>query len=394
MAIVTSLFTSLFLSSSVPALPSAGTLPAQAARTAPEVRVGPYRVILRVPEEGIVAGEELDLEFRVEDTRAKDPVEPGFKGVAGIRAAGVATMPSMAGMPAMRPRIHREGVPGDYGCELFFPHGGEYQLVLSLEIPGDQVRTATFRLNVSDERAGGPARPAPFRLQVIDWPSQARAGETQELQLRVIDRSQNRSVREFDVAHERKFHLLVVSEDLSWFLHEHPQMSAGGLWSIPLTLPFAGRYWVYGDVAPAGRGSQIVSNQITVAGPARKPASLAPKARDIQSGIVGTLKPVEPITVGRSAIVELTLRDANTGQAIGDTQPWLGAAGHLMIFHRDGKTVVHSHPEESDLSARLVRNGRLRFTARFPRAGMYRAFAQVQRAGRIETFGFGMEVAE
>jgi hypothetical protein len=91
-------------------------------------------------------------------------------------------------------------------------------------------------------------------------------------------------------------------------------------------------------------------------------------------------------------VLRVRLKDAQTGRPAGDTQPWLGAAGHLMIIHEDGQTVVHSHPKEDAQTHALVKKGEVLFTARFPKPGIYRAFAQFQRAGEIKTLGFTLPV--
>jgi len=98
------------------------------------VKNGKYEIELLVPEEGVFAGEEIDIEFKVTDTTQKDPVE-GNLGIANVQATGIVTMPSMPGMPEQKPEIHREGIPGYYDIVLYFPHGGSYQIDLALALP-------------------------------------------------------------------------------------------------------------------------------------------------------------------------------------------------------------------------------------------------------------------
>ena len=114
--------------------------------------IGKYALSLRLPSEGVFAGEQVDIEFRLTDTSKIDPVS-GATGVARVQTRAIVTMPEMAGMPAQNPKVHTEGVPGDYGLECFFPHGGQYQIALSLTPPGEtKPIMASFR---SEERRGG-----------------------------------------------------------------------------------------------------------------------------------------------------------------------------------------------------------------------------------------------
>lgn len=363
------------------------------ADTITKVKFGKFEAELRMPEDGLFAGEEVDVEFRVVDTTSKDPFEDGFKGVGGISATAVMTMPSMQGMPEARPNVHREGVPGDYGIELYFPHGGDYKIDLSLDIPNEGKNTISFLVDVKDERPANAAKPQPFRLDVVDWSAHAMAGQPTKLRMQVKDVKAGTVQRDFDIAHEKKFHLLIASKDLNWFIHEHPEMASDGTWEIPITFPAGGDYWVYGDVAPSGKGSRVLIAKVSVHGD--KPTwntklTLTRTAKD--NGLRGELSTLAPIEVGRKSIVEVKLFDDKTGTPATDTVKWLGAAGHMMIFHQDGQTVVHSHPAEDEESEALAKKGVMRFTGRFPKAGLYKVYAQFDWRGSVRTLGFAIEV--
>jgi hypothetical protein len=346
----------------------------------PTVKSGKYVVELRVPTEGLYAGEEIDIEFRVMDSSKNDEIL-GMAGVPNVKAEGVITMPSMPGMPEVKPKIHAEGVPGDYGIEAFFPHGGDYKIDLRLTPANEAPFKASFTVDVADEK---PAknRPRPYGLTVVDGKG-AVVGKPFNLKLQVKETKTKATVTKFDMAHEKYFHLLIASKDFEWFLHEHPEMAPDGTWSVNVDFPAGGEYWIYGDVAPVGKGSQITAASLKVTGP--RPAwkvSWAPKSTGSDQGVNGVFG--GELVIGKKTILTVKLTDAS-GKPVGDTQPWLGAAGHLMIFSQDGQTVVHSHPADGEENERLVKEGELRFTGRFPKAGLYRVFVQFQRNGRIHT---------
>ncbi len=358
----------------------------------PTAKSGKYVVELRVPEEGVYAGEEIDIEFRVMDSTKNDEIL-GMAGVPNVKAAAVVTMPSMEGMPEAKPNIHVEGVPGDYGIECFFPHGGEYKIDLSLTPPNEPAFKVSFLVDVKDEKPNR-AKAKPYALQVVDGRG-AKVGQPFNLKLRIQDVKSKSVVKAFDMAHEKYFHLLIASKDFEWFLHEHPEMAPDGTWSIPVDFPAGGEYFIYGDVAPVGKGSQILIASIRVDGP--RPAwrvSWEPKATGSDLGVNGAISSLEeayPVGKMTTVVVKLTDKD---GKPVGDTVAWLGAAGHLMIFSQDGQTVVHSHPADGEENQRLVKEGELRFTGRFPKAGVYRAFVQFQRGEHIHTIPFTIEVKE
>ena len=196
---------------------SALALPVAAAETA---RAGPYQVTLMLPPSGLYAGEEMEIEFRVERLDG----DPG-KGPAPLtwaRIRGVVDMPSMPTMPRFDEIAHREGIPGVYGIHPDFPHGGDYRLCLTVLPPeiqpiGDPRPTEAFDLEfplIVYDATSSPTRESakvrPFLLDVVATPRHPVAGEPVDLELRVrlANSFELREVTDFDVQHERLMHRL------------------------------------------------------------------------------------------------------------------------------------------------------------------------------------------
>jgi hypothetical protein len=355
-------------------------------------RAGDYAVTLRVPKEGVYAGESIDIEFRVEDMSKVDPVL-GALGVPKVVSSAVVTMPEMEGMPEQRPKIHAEGVPGDYGIECFFPHGGGYRIALTLRVPGvaEPLRTA-FSIEVGDAEARKGRKPpvVPYTAQVIAKPE---AGKPSEMKFRIVSTKGKDLVKDFDVAHTKIFHLLMASEDLSWFAHEHPEQLPDGTFKHTQVFPHGGVFRIYSDVAPRGAGSQILVSRVEVSGSAPAKVKLTPTPLVNEAdGIRANLQGVADLPVGKSVPVTFVLTDAATGAAVRDLEQYLGAYGHLMIIHEDGRTVVHSHPAEDEAGLAKSRSGTVVFSARFPKPGLYKAWGQFQRGGRVATIPFVFRV--
>src|SRR5207248_2996823 len=145
------------------------------------------------------------------DTRKTDPVlGPAPVPRALVRAE--VTMPVMPGMGAIVPSIHEEGQPGYYGMVLTFPHGGEYQAKIAVKTRAGETAELSLPLQVRDAQPGR-RREKPYRLELAIAPARPRAGEPAELRLRYESRKDRQAVRDFDVVHEQKMHLLIVSKD-------------------------------------------------------------------------------------------------------------------------------------------------------------------------------------
>jgi hypothetical protein len=384
----------LFLSSAL--LLVSSHLLAQTTKQNPIRKAGKYAVELRIPAEGIFAEEAIDVEFRLTDTSNNDPVL-GAAGVIRAKSLAAITMPSMPGMPKQVPKIHTEGVPGDYGIECFFPHGGEYQIDLSITPPNEaKPFTVTFTVSVQDAEGlkRRKPRPKPYYVEFATKPD-AKAGEVTTLHFAIRDTKTKALVKDFDEAHTKVFHLIVVSKDLAWFLHEHPTQQEDGTFKQEITFPFGGAFRAFADVAPKNAGSQVLSTSLNVGGANANGTSTlkeTPKTQ-VVDGVQAVFKLNEnPVPTGKTTTVTFILKENGTGKPITDLEPYLGAYGHLMIIHQDGQTFVHSHPMEDEAGVALSRSGTVAFNARFPKPGIYKAWGQFQRGGKVLTIPFVLEV--
>ena len=358
----------------------------------PRARAGPYEVSLRLPPDGLFAGEEMEIEFRVDRLDRTDASgRPEPLTLARIRA--VADMPSMPSMARFDEIAHREESPGLYGVHPTFPHGGDYRLCLTilppeLPMPGDprpaEPLVVEFPLAVADA-GSSPTREArkirPFFLDLTTSPAHPRAGDTVDLEIRVrmAESLDQREVVDFDVQHEKLMHVFVVSEDLVEFAHEHPEPVAPGAFRLSHRFARPVRYRVFVDVAPRDAGGQVLSATVSVGG-LLSPAALPTPARP-DVGLSLDLPP-GGVPVGRTVTVAARLRDGK-GHPIRDLEPWLGALGHLLLVHRDATTFAHAHPDDRESGA--GRDGRLPFLVRLPKAGWYKGWLQFRRGDRIET---------
>ncbi len=345
-------------------------------------RVGDYEVLLRLPSDGLVAREEMEIELRIQDATRPDPLT-GFAPIIRANVDVVIDMPQMPGMPAYRETAHAEGVPGEYGVHPTFAHGGEYRLRMTVQPPQSAAFTAEFPLVVGDSSDGKRARkPSRYALELTSKPKKPKAGEPAELRFVFRDRENPREIyRSFETVHEALFHLILVRTDLAEFAHEHPVSEPDGSFKLTHTFASAGEYHLFADVAPLGAGSQVMMSRVSVTGKAIE-SKVGVHESDVDMALLpaGDIQPVK-----RTTTLLVAIRDRHTGSAIAELQSYLGAPGHFILIHEDAETFVHSHPREEVGS---VVDGQLRFLARFPKAGIYKGWVQVKRNGEIITQEF------
>jgi hypothetical protein len=196
-----------------------------------------------------------------------------------------------------------------------------------------------------------------------------------------IERSDGSALTEFDVLHERRLHLIVLSRDLVGYLHLHPTMDPDGRWRVELPPLQPGSYRVYADFEPHG------ADRITLAADLLVPGFVAPgdgpepaSSVDVDGYVVSLSGDA---VVGAST---LTFDVARNGSAV-VTEPYLGAAGHLVVIRAGDLGYLHVHPLDSDS------DGPVRFAAEFPTPGTYRLFFEFSVDGTVRMASFTVEVA-
>ncbi|BCM89756.1 hypothetical protein IAD21_01603 [Abditibacteriota bacterium] len=204
-------------------------------------------------------------------------------------------------------------------------------------------------------------------------------------------------VKDFQLVHEKLMHLIVVSDDLSYFSHEHPSIGKDGRFRLQWTSPHTGRYFMFADFTPGDGLNQILRTQVTVGGgqpkalPKLVPDKALAKAVD---GYNISLKPSAPLVAGKSTLFTYTL--TQDGKPITDMEPYLGAMGHLMAINANGRDVVHTHTigVGGSVSSDMATQSGPSFTYELtpPAPGPTRIWAQFQRNGQVITVPFTFQV--
>lgn len=206
------------------------------------------------------------------------------------------------------------------------------------------------------------------------------ADESSPFEFRIVDGT-GTPITAFEELHERKLHLIVLSRNLVDYLHLHPTMDAIGRWTIELPPLAPGSYRVFADFQPSGDEPLTLGSDIVVPGSVEMPM-VPPSGRSDDVG------PYEVTMTGQALVGESTLRFgvAKDGEAV-RTEPYLGAAGHLVAIRAGDLAFLHVHPRASDDGETDIT-----FVAEFPSAGTYRLFVDFAHDGDVHTASFTVEV--
>ncbi len=188
-------------------------------------------------------------------------------------------------------------------------------------------------------------------------------------------------MRDFDVTHEKRMHLIIARRDLTGFQHLHPVMAADGTWSTRVTLPDAGSYRLFADFSYGGEATTLASD-LRVDGDADLKPLPAPAPTAVSDGGYDVRLDATGATAGEESELRFTI--TRDGRPV-ETEPYLGAGGHLVALREGDMAFLHVHPTGDGQG--------VGFAATFPTEGSYRLFLQFKHEGRVQTVAFTQEVS-
>jgi len=230
------------------------------------------------------------------------------------------------------------------------------------------------------------------------------AGKAARLSLTPSIKGNESEMVPLDIQHDKKLHLIVVSKDLSYFDHIHPEFQASGSYDIsvlPKGINYTngrfhnetkfeqgGDYVLFADYVPSGANHQLERIELSVAGtPYKAQKYTASKTVSTADGYEVSLEPEggKFFSEGTSHISGIIKKDGKEVPA-DSFENYLAAKAHVVVISEDTQNYLHVHPE--------VVNGRLDLHTTFGKPGIYRGWLQFQTNGQVHTADFVIKVEE
>jgi hypothetical protein len=251
----------------------------------------------------------------------------------------------------------------------------------------------------------GTSESSAYSLKLETKPKVMKAGKAAALRFQIFHPRTGVQVNQFNVVHEKPFHLFIISPDLQYFNHIHPTQETSGSFNIDVTLPKPGSYQVFCDFFPTGGKAQVISRTLSVRGnekPSSQAAAVHLGADDSRIKSINgirfelQLEPAQPIA-GQPTLLKYYLVDDQAGTPVRDLQPYLGAWGHSVTLREGADDFLHSHstrllPTGLD-PAKLAGGPRVSFNTFFAKPGVYRIWSQFQRHEQVITVSFDVSVS-
>ncbi|HEX8463855.1 MAG TPA: YHS domain-containing protein, partial [Abditibacterium sp.] len=244
----------------------------------------------------------------------------------------------------------------------------------------------------------------------LGTPTRIEAGKSIPLRFEVRQNGQKALTTKFQPVHDRLMHLITVSDDLSWFAHQHPHQARDGRFYLRQNFPNPGRYLLFSDFTPANGSNQIARSEVSVAGTNRKamptlrPDVVRPDGTlfKVVDGIGVTLKLSAPLRAGKPVLLTYSL--SRNGRPVTDMVPYLAAMGHMIAISRADHRAVHTHAVSAGADPRsglrvssqmsTASGPTQTFKLELPGSGLTRVWAQFGLPGRVLTVPFTFQVQE
>lgn len=225
-----------------------------------------------------------------------------------------------------------------------------------------------------------------FTLEFATTPANAEAGKTTTISLRpTIDGKPGVDVP-LELLHEKKVHLIMVSDDLQWFAHGHPEYQNDGSYTLAQAFPFGGNFHLFADYKPSGATQQLQKITLAVTG---KPVAAKVYDKAQLSSKVGGYEVKLSTTNGElesGAMQHIAASILKGGKTVDPNtlDDYLGAKAHVVVIGMEDKDYLHVHPD--------VEGNQLDLHATFAKPGIYRCWVQFQSNGTVIVADFVLDV--
>lgn len=240
-------------------------------------------------------------------------------------------------------------------------------------------------MSTMEETEVPPVSPHDADLDVtLQVPANIEPGEPTTVTVTVRDADTGALIDDLARTHQVWMHMIITRDDLGTFAHLHPEPAdTAGTYTVTATFPTPGTYAVHTEFRRQGQMTDVLdAHEVTVAGATPEPVPV-PRT-DVRAwagdGVRITLD--GDAHVGETSDFVLRITDT-AGHPVDDLQPYLGAAGHVVVIRADGSGFAHQHAETFDGQGRPVFalpgttfGPELDLHVGFDRAGAYRLWAQ------------------
>jgi hypothetical protein len=250
---------------------------------------------------------------------------------------------------------------------------------------GDTCPKCGMKLEHSDE---APTAAGNYFMKYVSTPVSIEPNKEVTLSFTPKKKDADAEQVALDIEHEKKIHLILTSDDLSWFDHVHPEYNSDGSYTVKTRFPAPGKYKAFADYKPTGSSHVVDKIEVEVTGtpPANKKFS-----EEKLSGTSGNysfeLKSQGgKLVTGAPLHIQGIIKKDGKEIDAASLDNYLGAKGHFVLISLNEKEYLHVHPD--------VEEGRFDLHTTIEKPGTYRGWIQFNADDKIHTIDFTWNVSK
>jgi hypothetical protein len=241
------------------------------------------------------------------------------------------------------------------------------------------------KINSMELKKPGQDSSSKYYLKFNTDLNELRSGENLNLSFSVKDKEDETRIVKLETVHEKKAHIIIVSDDLEYFNHIHPTQENEGKYSFQMKFPFGGKYKLFVEYQPAGSGKITDGFDVDAEGDAKSKMQynkekLSFSEKDLFVKLLNTTE------IKSDADSHLPVKIIKDGINISTNKldNYLGEKAHAIMIGLADKKLLHVHP--------MVINDMLYLHLNFSGSGFYRLWVQFQLDGTLYTTDFILDV--
>jgi hypothetical protein len=211
-----------------------------------------------------------------------------------------------------------------------------------------------------------------------------KAGEEVTLSFLPKVKGEENIIVELETVHEKKVHIIIVSDDLEYFSHIHPDYEGNGTYSVKTNLPFGGKYELFIEYKPKG-GKKITDRfNLNIEG-SEKPKAIFKSEKYLfeDQNLSVMLHPEEDLFSGKEIHIPVSILKDGKELNAANFDNYLGEKAHAVLIGIANFDFLHVHP--------MVMNNQVNLHMNIVNRGYYRLWLQFQIDGVLYTTDFVLE---
>lgn len=192
---------------------------------------------------------------------------------------------------------------------------------------------------------------------------------------------------ELETIHEKKIHLIIVSDNLDYFSHLHRAKDKNGEYLIETDLPYGGNYKLFAEYKPVDNNKITDSFDLLVAGSPKSKAVIKSENYIFEDQNLSVmLHPVKDLLSGEEFHIPVVIMKDGKELNVANFDNYLGEKAHSVLIETTNYDFLHVHP--------MVINNQLNLHMNVDKSGYYRLWIQFKIDGKLHTADFVLEAKQ